>query len=69
MASRFDTVVRGRKEEEESTTRKDQIENHPKTHLKTGCECVVKVIRKQYDKRLMIEKDRQTLALPTRLLS
>jgi ribosomal protein L7Ae-like RNA K-turn-binding protein len=61
MASRFDTMVRGRKEEEKSTTKKERIEIQPKTYLKTGCECVVKAIRKKYDKRVMIEKDRQTL--------
>jgi ribosomal protein L7Ae-like RNA K-turn-binding protein len=54
-------MVRGRKEEEKSTTKKERIEIQPKTYLKTGCECVVKAIRKKYDKRVMIEKDRQTL--------
>jgi hypothetical protein len=69
MASRFDNVVGGRKEGGKSATKKERIEFHPRTYLKTGCECDVEVIRKQYDKRMMIEKDRQTLALPTRLLS
>jgi hypothetical protein len=68
MASRFDNVARGRKEGGKSATKKERIEIHPKTYLKTGCECLVKVI-KQYDKRMIIEKDRQTLALPARLLS
>jgi len=56
MASRSDNVVRGEKKGGKSATKKKRIEIHPKTYLKTGCECVVKVIRKQYDKRMMIEK-------------